>query len=185
MFKEKTLNRKSNSNYSKNSNKRKGKSERSPKAAHEGKRKRNPRRRNRGGDGHKPQGIEKFYLSYQNLLERHLEARKKYFELYHRADPRQLEKLERNFYRTLDELRKHEASVKPELEEQFKSLIDGLSLDDTYSKNHGLPLTPEPPSIDGPVEDPHLLPSQTKDAFNEDTEESIGTIDDYIKYKDL
>jgi hypothetical protein len=186
MNKEQRLNQPSRGNNSKGkgNSKRKGRPPRSAKSAQNGKRRRNSRPRRSGGGG-KPQGFEKFHRSYLNLLERHLDARKKYYELFHRADPKQLAKLERNFYRTLDELRSHEEKVKPEFEEKFKKLVDGLELDTTYSNNHELPLQAEVLVKDEEIEDPHLLPTQVNHEFKGDQEESVGSLEDYRKYKGL
>ena len=56
-------------------------------------------------------GFEKIERAYLNLLEKHLESRKKYYDLFHRADPRQLAKLEKSFYRTLSELRQYQRRI--------------------------------------------------------------------------
>lgn len=176
-----------NNSRSKGSSNRKGRPQRSAKAAQTGKKKRNnrPRRNSSGNNNNNASGFEKFQRSYLNLLERHLEARKKYFELYHRADPKQLAKLERNFYRSLDELRDHESKVKPEFENKFKAMIDGLKVDNTYSENHELPFEAEVLVKEEEIEDPHLLPTQINHEFKGDEEESVGSISDYKKYKGL
>ncbi|MCR9205118.1 MAG: hypothetical protein NXH75_11100 [Halobacteriovoraceae bacterium] len=181
------MNQPSRGNTSKGqgNSKKKGRPPRSAKSAQNGKRRRNSRPRKNSGGGNKPQGFEKFHRSYLNLLERHLDARKKYYELFHRADPKQLAKLEKNFYRTLDELRSHEEKVRPEDEEKFKKLIDGLELDTTYSNNHELPLHAEVLVKEEEIEDPHLLPTQVDHEFKGDAEESMGSIEDYRKYKGL
>lgn len=179
------MNQPSRGNTSKGNSKRKGRPPRSAKSAQNGKRRRNSRPRRNGGGGSPAGGFEKFHRSYLNLLERHLDARKKYYELYHRADPKQLAKLEKNFYRTLDELRAHEEKVKPEFEEKFKQLVDGLDLDTTYSSNHELPIQAEVLVKEEEIEDPHLLPSQLNHEFKGDQEETMGSLEDYRKYKGL
>lgn len=173
-----------------------GKSGNSP----DGKKKRNNRRRrsnnnkrgrsgqSRGPKGRAPKftGFEKVERGYLNLLEKHLEARKKYYALYHRADPRQLAKLEKTFYRTLEELRDYEENIKPEYQEEFKAKYDGLKPDHTYSENHEIDPKPQEVQLEeSQIEDPHYLPSQKNHEFVGDDEESVGSIEDYKQYKGL
>lgn len=169
--------RRSNSN---NSN-RKGRSQRHPKGNTQAKKRRN----NRGRRGPKLSGFEKVERGYLNLLEKHLEARKKYHDLFHRADPRQLAKLEKNFYRTLDEMREFEENVKPEFKEEFDQKFNGLKPDTTYSENHQIPAEPQEVPTEGDFEDPHLLPTQVEHEFKADEEESVGSLEDYYNYKGI
>jgi len=170
-----------NSNSKNSSNKRKR-----PNGGNNRKRSRRPRNnRNRKSPSKNLGGFEKIERAYLNLLEKHLESRKKYFDLYHRADPRQLAKLERSFYRTLNELREYEDGIKDEFKEQFNAKYNGLKVDHTYSENHEVPPEAEPVATQGEFDDPHLLPTQAQASFGEDTEESVGSIEDYNRYKGL
>lgn len=148
------------------------------------KKRRGPRGKKASGTGERLTGFEKVERGYLNLLEKHLESRKKYFELFHRADPRQLEKLERVFYRTQSELREYEENIKPEYQEEFKAKYNGKSLDLTYSTNHEISAAGDDVEVSDP-EDPHYLPSQESSQFVEDTEESVGSIEDYQRYKGI
>lgn len=154
--------------------------------------KRNQSRRRSGGQRRHPQGPrltleERVTKKYEHFLEQHLQARKKYFELYHRADPRQKEKCEQAFYRTLNELREFEASLKGEEREFFDKRYENHGeLDLTYTKNREI--SPEGKiEIQRPedIEDPHVLEIQKKVDFSNDQEESCGTIEDYWKYKGI
>ncbi len=145
----------------------------------------NRKRKPSSGNPNNLGGFDKVERAYLNLLEKHLESRRKYFDLYHRADPRQLAKLEKSFYRTLTELREYEDNLKPELKEKFDSKYNGLELDHTYSSNHEIPAEVEAVAAEGDFEDPHLLPTQKKGLYAEDTEESSGSIEDYNRYKGL
>lgn len=150
------------------------------------KRSRRPRNnRNRKSTGKSLSGFEKIERAYLNLLEKHLESRKKYYDLFHRADPRQLAKLERSFYRTLTELREYEDAIKEEYKEQFNTKYNGLKLDHTYSENHQIPPEAESVATEGDFEDPHYLPTQSQTNYSEDTEESMGSLEDYNRYKGL
>ncbi len=150
------------------------------------KRGRRPRNnRNRKSTSKNLSGFEKIERAYLNLLEKHLESRKKYHDLYHRADPRQLAKLEKSFYRTLTELREYEDGVKEEYKAQFNEKYNGLKLDHTYSENHEISPEADAVSTEGDFEDPHYLPTQSQANYSEDTEESMGSIEDYNRYKGL
>ena len=131
--------------------------------------------------------LDSLIKRYGKFLELHLAARKKHHDLFYKADPQQKVKLEKNYYQTLDNLRKFEEALKPEDRELFHKNYKELDPDKTYSSNHSLPFQSEQPSpeesID--VEDPHLLISQTKESFSQDTEESVGSIEDYKKLKGL
>lgn len=127
-------------------------------------------------------------VKYDNLLEQHLITRRKYYEYFNRVDERQLYKLEKNFFDSIEHLRRFEANLEPWQREALeKRKTERYRLDLTYSNNRGwipeevakLEVTPEE------IEDPHFKESQ-KEAFEEykeDTEESMGTFEDYLKLK--
>lgn len=128
-------------------------------------------------------------VKYDNLLEQHLITRRKYFEFYNRVDERQLIKLENNFFDSIEHLRRFEAGLEPWQREALeKRKTERYRLDLTYSSNHdlepqgsGVEVKPEE------IEDPHFKDTQ-KEAFEEykeDTEESEGTFEDYLKLKGL
>lgn len=127
--------------------------------------------------------IERVQKQYLLILERHLQKRKKYFELFHRADPAQLRKLEEQFHQSGEELLKFRETVPEDLRVAFDQWNNGLKHDYSYAKNHQLELETTPPSFEGDFEDPHYLPSQQNANFSEDTEESTGTMEDYLTYK--
>lgn len=127
-------------------------------------------------------------VKYDNLLEQHLITRRKYYEYFNRVDERQLYKLEKNFYDSIEHLRRFEASLEPWQREALeKRKTERYKLDLTYSNNRGW--NPEEIAKEGfepdENEDPHFKESQ-KEAFEEykeDTEESVGTYEDYLKLK--
>lgn len=126
-------------------------------------------------------------VKYDNLLEQHLITRKKYYEYFNRVDERQLYKLEKNFYDSIEHLRRFEAGLEPWQKEALeKRKTERYKKDLTYSANHGL--NPDEAPIEvapEEIEDPHFKESQ-KEAFDEykdDTEESVGTYEDYLKLK--
>lgn len=127
-------------------------------------------------------------VKYDNLLEQHLITRRKYYEYFNRVDERQLYKLEKNFYDSIEHLRRFEASLEPWQREALeKRKTERYKLDLTYSMNRGW--NPEEVAQadfqPDENEDPHFKESQ-KEAFEEykeDTEESVGTYEDYLKLK--
>jgi len=132
--------------------------------------------------------LERSYEKYINLLDQHLIARKKFHDLYYRADHQQLNRLERIFDQTLKDLRTYEESLSPELKEYVESRVNGLKLDQTYTLNHPSTVQEHIESVESLnveviFQDPHLLQSQIQCNFENDTEESVGTMDDYLRYK--
>ncbi len=127
-------------------------------------------------------------VKYDNLLEQHLITRRKYFEYFNRVDDRQLFKLEKNFFTSIEHLRRFEANLESHQREALeKHKTERYRLDLTYSNNRGW----DPAEIakvevsPDEVEDPHFKDSQ-KEAFAEyqdDTEESEGTFEDYLRLK--
>lgn len=120
---------------------------------------------------------------YDNLLEQHLVARKKYFELYGRAHDKQLDKAEENFKQTLKQLRLFESKLtdwqKAALESKTEMYPKDTFISSSYNEE-----TIEV-SFEGDFEDPHLLPIQKQADYSTDTEETVGTIEDYKNYKGI
>lgn len=129
--------------------------------------------------------IERIYEKYLNLLEQHLIARRKYHDLFYRAEPSQKNKLERNFYNTMHDVRDFESKLAPEARELFEKRNNGLRPDNIYTANHELPLVGENPPPQTEWADPHFLQTQQAANFAGDTEESVGCAEDYLKYKNL
>lgn len=122
---------------------------------------------------------------YDNLMEQHIVARRKFFEMHGRAQGKQLDKIEANFKKSLDSLRRFEDGLKDWQLEVLKEKIDAYPEDRQYSSAHELSPKGEEVSFSGEFEDPHLLPTQIEADFSGDTEESIGTMEDYKNYKGL
>ena len=127
--------------------------------------------------------LDRIYEKYLNLLDQHLIARRKYHDLFYRAEGAQKAKLERNFFHSLNELIEFKEKLAPSARELFEKRNNGLSLDLTYTTNHELPAQAEAVSTEGDWEDPHYLQSQKNADYSSDTEESAGTMDDYLRYK--
>lgn len=129
-------------------------------------------------------------VKYDNLLEQHLITRRKYYEYFNRVDERQLYKLEKNFFDSIEHLRRFEANLEPWQREALeKRKTERYKLDLTYSNNRDW--DPEAIAKEGFApdenEDPHFKDSQREafEEYKEDTEESEGTYEDYLKLKGL
>jgi hypothetical protein len=145
--------------------------------------------RNRRGSG-RVLTTNQVLVKYDNLLEQHLITRRKYYEYFNRVDNRQLYRLEKNFFDSIEHLRRFEFNLEPWQREALeKRKTERYKLDLTYSNNRGW--NPEEIAQAGfepdENEDPHFKDSQ-KEAFveyKEDTEESEGSYEDYLKLKGL
>ena len=156
---------------------------------HNNNRPKNPNQANQssGPNTQNPQGIniERIYEKYLNLLDQHLIARRKYHDMFYRADPAQKNKLERNFYNTLNDIRDFESKLAPEARVLFEARNNGLRADNIYTTNHEIaPIGEIPPPVEEWA-DPHFLQSQKVADYADDKEESVGTADDYLRYKNL
>lgn len=125
---------------------------------------------------------ERLFDRHTQLIEAHNQARGKYFEMYYRADPQQKDKLEKQFDRTLLELRQFEEALSPQDKEMLFKDKGRSHMDHTYSSNHDLD-TKAPKVDENLSEEPHVLESQKNCDFSQDSEESVGTLEDYLEYK--
>lgn len=138
----------------------------------------------RGGDP-RNLGPNKIVMHYDYLLELHVQARQKYYELFFRANPQQKEKLEKKFNATREALREFEEMMKPEHKEILKKRIDGNPQDHIYCENHGIDPTACDP-LPTEIENIHMNDIQkSRPDYSEDTEESEGSMEDYYKFKGL
>ena len=129
--------------------------------------------------------LDRVYEKYLNLLDQHLIARRKYHDLFYRADPAQKNKLERNFYNTLNDIREFENRLAPDVRDLFEKRNNGLQPDRTYTSNRDMPVEGDEVPADLPPADPHYLQSQRQASYKDDVEESVGTPEDYLRYKNL
>jgi hypothetical protein len=127
--------------------------------------------------------IERIYEKYQNLLEQHLIARRKYHDLFYRADPPQKNKLERHFHSSLKDIRDFESRLNPAEREIFEKRNNGLALDQTYSTLNAAAIEASTQEVSQEPSDPHYMQSQKATSYRDDKEESVGSKDDYEKYK--
>jgi hypothetical protein len=140
-------------------------------------RKRKPGNRfNRG-----PKPVKKSPVAqYEHLFGIYLQARKKFFERFDPERPGASTSFEKAYYDALDRLRFYERSLSPEDRSKIKP---EYKLETTYTMNRGIPL--EGTRFQGLAEDPHFLKSQETADFKTDTEESVGTYEDYKAYKGI
>ncbi len=132
----------------------------------------------------KPLSGGKIIQKYDNLLEQHLQARRKYFEMFHRASDGNLRKLKKIFDESLENLRRFEEKLEDWQRETLEKKINAYKLDTIFSEAHNTGLQGEAPP-NGPFKNPHITQEQLeREDFSRDTQESVGTMDDYLKYKD-
>ncbi|MCE3013922.1 MAG: hypothetical protein LW878_12740 [Proteobacteria bacterium] len=139
-------------------------------------------RRRRSGRPLSPAQVVQKYL---NLLEQHLTNRRKYWEDFDRDDGRHRKKLERNFFASIEQLRRFEEKLDGRQRAALLQHVERYNPDSTYSKNHELPFEAEKVSFEGEFEDPHFTEEQIEafKAYAQDREETMGTMDDYVAYK--
>ncbi|EQC44897.1 hypothetical protein [Bacteriovorax sp. Seq25_V] len=133
-------------------------------------------------------GLDFVTTKYLNLLEQHLQARRKYFENFDKVQGPALEKLEYNFIESQKVFLAFKERLSPEDLEAFEKHFNSYKPDFTYSSNHNIdPLETTIEVADEQIQDPHLLESQKRafQDYSDDTEESMGSIDDYKKYKGI
>jgi hypothetical protein len=153
--------------------------------------KRNNNRKNyrRGGQNknRRPKSLTpaRVLQKYDNLLEQHITARKKYFELHARLKGKQLDKIENNVTKTLNDLRNFEKGLKDWQREILAEKINAYKEDRQYSSSHELEPVGDNVPFSGDFEDPHLLPTQKEADYSGDTEESQGSMADYYAYKGI
>jgi hypothetical protein len=168
------MNQKSGNSDNKNNNRRK--------------RPNNKRRhynKNRGAKNRRPKSLtpSRILQKYDNLLEQHVIARRKYYEMHGRTQGKQFAKLERNLNDTLKALRDFESGLKDWQRDVLNKKINGYPEDKFISDKYGEKT--ERVDFVGEFEDPHLLDTQKEANYASDTEESSGSIDDYYKYKGI
>jgi len=122
---------------------------------------------------------------YDNLMEQHIAARKKYYEMHARLKGKQLDKIENNLTKTLNDLRKFENGLNDWQKEVLTKKIDNLPPDRHFTSTHDLEPVGEDVPFSGDFEDPHLLTIQKEADYSEDKEETQGTMADYYAYKEI
>ena len=65
----------------------------------------------------------------------------------------------------------------------FEKRNNGYQYDRTYTTNHAIPIEGDIVPSDLAPAEPHLLQSQIAADYSGDEEESVGTAEDYLKYK--
>lgn len=130
-------------------------------------------------------GIDMITTKYNNLMEQYLVARRKYHDLFFRADPNQKAKLERVYNNATQKFIGFKDSLRPEDRELFENHYNGLKLDLDYSSVNEINPVAEAVPFDTEPEEPHQLVSQVESDYSEDVEESVGSLDDYKAYKGL
>ncbi len=135
--------------------------------------------------GPKLTGEDYIAAKYFNLLDQHLNARKKYFENFNLVDKKTQAKLEKNFIESQKTFLAFKSRLNDKDKKLYEEKFENLKLDTTYSKNHDIAPTEHLETNVDPsdIQDPHYLVSQIESDFSDDEEESMGSLDDYKAYK--
>ena len=131
-------------------------------------------------------GIDQVLMQYDRLMEQHIEARRKYHELYYRCDDNRLNKLEDQFFITAQRLIRFERELRPwQVEQLRKQRTEIYPLDTTYSSLYPEAEKIEPAAVQSqPVVVQHISPVQkARPSYRDDREVSEGTVEDYLQYK--
>lgn len=144
-----------------------------------------PKKR-RNNANRKPKALTpaKVLMKYDNLMEQYILMRKKFFDLFGREKKeKQLEKVKRNYEKSLQDLRSYESRLNDWQKEVLDKKINAYPEDRHYTSTNNIEPVGDIVAFTGEFEDPHLLPTQKAENWAADTEESSGTIEDYEKYK--
>lgn len=143
-------------------------------------------KKRRNNSNRKPKALTpaKVLMKYENLMEQYIQTRAKFFDLFGREKKqKQLEKVKRNYDKSLNDLRSYEGKLNDWQKEVLDKKINAYPEDRHYTTSNNIEPTGDIVSFTGEFPDPHLLPIQKSENWAADTEESSGTIEDYEKYK--
>ncbi len=142
---------------------------------------------NRNNRNRRPKTLtpSRILIKYDNLLEQYLIARRKFCDQFGRANQKQFEKIKKNYQLALKNLRDFEMNLEDWQKEVLSKRVNLYPEDNQYTQDHNIPKEGDIVNFTGDFEDPHLLPTQKAEKWSEDTEESEGTFEDYLKYKGL
>lgn len=144
----------------------------------------NPQRRRRNNRRKSPKiKLDPIFREYEKLREAMVQARIKYFDLFHTTNERLKNKIENNYFVAIKKLREFEQDLSLEDRHKFEAMYPSKPDDLTYTLNHNLKDIKVNSLEDNQIEDPHLLETQKQAKFKEDEEESVGTMEDYLAYK--
>lgn len=150
-------------------------------------RNRNTKKKNyKKNNNRRPKSLSpsKIAQKYDNLLEQHIQARAKYFHLYGRSKKSQIEKAYNLLQKTRVDLHSYEKTLKDWQLEILHKKLNVYPEDRKFSTTHEISPLGDQVDFVGDFEDPHLLETQIQANYKDDTEESIGTIEDYAAYKE-
>lgn len=129
----------------------------------------------------RPEDLNK---KWDRLKDSYMVARKKFFDNYHATEGSHAkDKLENDYFEALKNLRTFEEFLQKNHRPLFARTTAQYRPDVDYSTAHTTDDFPLPPNL-VPSEDVHIIPRQTERAkFQDDVEESVGTMEDYYKIK--
>ncbi len=143
----------------------------------------NNRNRNNNRPHHQKDGPN-FLRKYDHLFTQYIQCRKKFFDLFFRADRNQSRKLENNYMNAITALRDFERRLPEHQKEALQRKYSYGKEDLTYSSSFdGHEMQKQKIEV-GNIQDPHITETQINlTSYKDDTEESVGTVEDYNNYK--
>ncbi|MCB9090996.1 MAG: hypothetical protein H6621_11870 [Halobacteriovoraceae bacterium] len=135
---------------------------------------------------HHPSDVVSIYLDF---MSRYLNARKEYYGSYNVANERKRRHLYNQYIQCLQQLRNYETKLHSEKLETLQAHVDGFPNDTKFSSHHPQDEIGNPADIENeqlrPLQYFELLSQKERPQYEEDTEESSGSIDDYYAYKGI
>ena len=129
---------------------------------------------------HSPE--DSLFRKYEFLQEQYLNARKKYYELFFRADKLQKIKIENHYKNTLKTFNDFEKSLTDDQRVIIDKRIRVYNEDLDYSISHEVTASKLSQESEN-SNDPHQLSTQKGVSLKQDVEESIGTMEDFFILK--
>lgn len=146
-----------------------------------------PRNQNNNQNNQNANSTDQLLQQYDRLVDQHIDARRKFHELFYRCDDNRLYKLEDQFYGSAQRIIKFERELRPwQLDILRKHRTEIYPPDLVYSTAH-----PEAEIVDKatvatapPANLFHISAVQlNRPSYKDDAEISEGTLEDYLQYK--
>lgn len=142
---------------------------------------------NRSPNHHTPQRtLAQMMKSWHDLHTVYMRARHLYYINFDFVEPKRVKQLEKEFFKSMENLRTFEAKMNDTEKNYFKNRIQEYKLDRDYSLQLPVDNTNAPETeIKNSGENPHFPPNlqEIYSTYKKDTEISVGSMADYQQYK--
>ena len=126
----------------------------------------------------------KLMLKYWNLFEEYLNARKRYQGLSYESNVAKKTKAYNHYIRSLETWRHWQDKLSDTDREYLDKRSFEAKLENSYTTLNGIKHDVSQVDWEGPFFDQHFLKEQQEADFSKDTEESLGSFEDYQKMKE-